>query len=539
MMGKPPRKLLRGLLAVAIVALSVGVATPAAADQADCGVFWGDTAAGREYFTPAEEYVPPPLRPFAWDCASRTLDRAVPGPDGSFTYVVNYVDEPFETIVAIFRSFEQAGWTGPNEISTIDYREAESQAVEFGADDLAEAEAAGPLSYARARFGDERSGEHIIEATWVDSQEYDLGASESGLPVLELVLQLSGPFESGTGIADPSILSTLRTVAEAVPTPTQTAVLCGASVMLMLVVGFPGALLNSVVGSRYEQLRKRWLEQRAARRKEGAEPRRAPGWLVWPGFFVAAVVGGFVDPEFGFNLMSARMLVTAFWGFVLLNLLGWTFVRLVLARLQPDAKPYIKFRWGSLVLVALAVLLARLLQFEPGIIFGLVAGLAFAISLAAARDAQVTLLGAGFALAIALLGWVGYSALAPVADANPGQLWAIFFSEFFAGITIEGISALPLALLPLLLLDGAALFAWKKWVWAVAYTVGLAAFMLVLLTIPAAWGEVGGDFGRWVLLFTVFAVFSVAVWGINALLVRRGKKKAAAPPLVPPPEPAG
>jgi hypothetical protein len=257
---------------------------------------------------------------------------------------------------------------------------------------------------------------------------------------------------------------------------------------------------------------------------------------VWPGFFAAALIGSFVDPNFGFNWMSARLLVTAFWAFVLLNLAGWTVVRLVMKRLQPDANPYIKFRWGSLILVAIAVFIARLLQFEPGIIFGLVAGLAFGITLAASRDAQVILLGSGFALAIALIGWVGYSLLAPVSAANPGELWAVFFTEFFSGITVEGISALPLALLPLVALDGAALFKWKKWVWAVSYVVGLAAFMLVLLTIPAAWGEVQGDFLRWVLLFVSFAVVSVAVWGINALVERR--KKAPATPASPPPAPA-
>jgi hypothetical protein len=52
--------------------------------------------------------------------------------------------------------------------------------------------------------------------------------------------------------------------------------------------------------------------------------------------------------------------------------------------------------------------------------------------------------------------------------------------------------------------------------------------MLVLFTIPDAWGEVSGDFGRWLLLFITFAVVAVAVWGVNALLERR-KKVAAAP----------
>jgi peptidoglycan/LPS O-acetylase OafA/YrhL len=122
-----------------------------------------------------------------------------------------------------------------------------------------------------------------------------------------------------------------------------------------------------------------------------------------------------------------------------------------------------------------------------------------------------------------------------VSAANPGELWAVFFTEFFSGVTVEGISALPLALLPLVALDGATLFKWKKWVWAVSYVVGLAAFMLVLLTIPAAWGEVQGDFLRWVLLFVGFAVFAVAVWGINALIERRKKTPAVE---TPPPAPA-
>ncbi len=67
----------------------------------------------------------------------------------------------------------------------------------------------------------------------------------------------------------------------------------------------------------------------------------------------------------------------------------------------------------------------------------------------------------------------------------------IFASEFLAG-HIKGVSSLPLALLPLGSLGGATLMRWKKWVWALAYFVGIAAFTLVILAVPQSFKEIPG-----------------------------------------------
>jgi hypothetical protein len=88
-------------------------------------------------------------------------------------------------------------------------------------------------------------------------------------------------------------------------------------------------------------------------------------------------------------------------------------------------------------------------------------------------------------------------------------------------VTLEGISSLPLALLPLARLDGATLLRWKKWVWALAYAAGIAAFTFVLFTVPGSWAEIPGDFARWIVLFVAFGVISVAVWAVDAALARR------------------
>ena len=68
---------------------------------------------------------------------------------------------------------------------------------------------------------------------------------------------------------------------------------------------------------------------------------------------------------------------------------------------------------------------------------------------------------------------------------------------------------------------------WKKWVWAIAYAVGVAAFTVVLLGVPQSFREIPGDFARWISLFIVFGVLSVAVWVIDNVLVARRKKRAA------------
>lgn len=539
-------------LAAAVAVLAGAVlapltaAAPAAAlagPEACEGTPWSSGA--MQVFEPPADYVPPPLQGHPWSCAAVLSDRAVPDPQLSYGYTLVFVDITADDLAAILRSFEDAGWTDGTEVSQLDPGAGDGSAVAIGADEVAALDA--PPSYVAGRFGNAGTGRDIIEFTYADGQEYD---NWSGWATPSLVMEVqvtAGPYARATGPADPSVLSALRTIAEALPSGTQLAVLGGSAVFLMLIVGFPGYLFNKVLEKHWTGLVRR-LHLRRQRRvsrpprpgsaaeaalaqdlASGTPPRRAPSWLVWPGFAVAAVVSGFVDPAFGPNPMSARVLVTALISFVLLNVVGWVIVIGVLRRLQPDARPRITFRWGSLVVVALTVLVARLLEFEPGVVFGLVAGLTFAVTLTASRDALVILLGSGAALAMAFIAWSGYSALAPVADAVPGGVLLRGVVELFSGVVVEGVSTLPLALLPLLALDGAVLFAWRKWVWALGYAVGAAAFVLVMFTIPEAWGEIGGGFGRWLLLFGGLAVLAVAVWVVDVVITRRATAAPATP----------
>ncbi len=537
-------RLLRLIFAIAIIALTLGAATPATAEESACiGSYYDQSA--YEFFTPELRYLPPPLRTEAWDCAARLSDRPFDLDSGSAVeYALVYANVDFDVLVRIVHAFEQQGWlTNFAAITSIDTGSGMRNSVRYSADQLAALEA--PPLFAGGRFGNAATNHDIISLSYADGTVYSTNGRHFTSPSLVVTVSLTESF-SANGLSDPSVLSDLKTIDNLHVTPAGAALVGGAAVMLTLVIGYPGALLNAVIGPAYDQardrLRRRWKAHSKATEANSpaagsgakspaeAQPYRARmfGWLFIPGLMIASVISGFVDPAFGLNAMSARVLLTAFLSLMIFNVAAWSLVRVIVRKRHPDALATIKFRWGSLALVILAVLIARLLSFNPGVIFGLVAGLVFATALSRSRDALVALLGATFGLAVGLISWIAFSLVAPLAEAAPGNLFFVSASEFFSAVTIEGVASLPLVLLPLLALDGHKLFAYKKWLWALCYAVGLLAFMLVLLTVPSAWGEIPGDFVRWLVLFGVFGLLAIAVWVLHVVLARRTRKHPTA-----------
>jgi hypothetical protein len=530
----------RWVAAVVLAALSIlGMPSVAAhADEADCaeGYYGTSPQNGYEFFEVDIRLVPPPMRSQPWDCAvrvaSRTFDETV-APGGryvtSIQYFLLYVDMTYDDMIEYHRAWERSGFASGTHINVISAEGGGTESAALGAEDLVNRDPR--PSYVHARFSNadtvpapSTTGSNIYELTWTDGVTAQSASGIDDRPQMFASVLLTEPVSGGTGLDDPSTLSGLRTIQDAAPTGVQWAVIGTGSLMLMLVVGWPSTLLNSVVGSRYQSM-VRWVTSRFRRKKADAVPppegtiKRSglPGWLMWPGFALAAILGAFVDPDFGINPMSLRLVVTLFLSFLLFNLTAWTIVRRVAVRLQPESDPYLRFRWGSLLLVIVAVLVARLLGLEPGVIFGLVAGIAYATTLQAAKSAVVTIVGSAFGLGLALVAWVAYSLLAPAQIDNFAY---VFLVEFLAGVTVKGVSTLPLSLLPLGNLEGAKLFGWKRLVWGVSYVVGLAAFMLVLATIPKAWGEIP-DFLRWIWIFGAYAVVAVVIWAVNARMLKK------------------
>jgi hypothetical protein len=162
----------------------------------------------------------------------------------------------------------------------------------------------------------------------------------------------------------------------------------------------------------------------------------------------------------------------------------------------------------GIILAIVGVALSRVLEFSPGFLIGLLIGIGLVGRTTAAQQAKATLVQAGVVFGLALLGWVGYSILS--ATTAPDSFATALAFDTMVAVTTEGLTALFIGLLPFKFLDGAALFAHSKVVWAAAYAVVAASF--VLIVIPSAWGDPGGSLWLWVAVVGGFAVVAVGVY---------------------------
>jgi hypothetical protein len=322
---------------------------------------------------------------------------------------------------------------------------------------------------------------------------------------------------TGTAASSPSTLSTLPTLASALSVA-NAAWAAVATTVLVVLIALPSHLINLAAeheSDRFSAWRRRMLAARKPREVVADSPAGRLPFAGWPlaagGLLIASLISSFVNPGFGFNASSVRVFLSILASFLLDAAVGWFIVIWLVRRTTPNVTAAFRFVPATLVIVVAAVLFSRLTGFQPGIVFGLVAGVIFGSALAVADKAKVALVPLGYSFAAALVGWVGYSIMAAVVGQHPGIL-VLFVQETLAAVTIAGIAALPIALVPLRGLAGYDIFHWNRWVWGAAYAVGVFGFFFVLMPKPFSWGSVGLSIWVWGALFLLYALIGVGLW---------------------------
>lgn len=373
--------------------------------------------------------------------------------------------------------------------------------------------------------------------------------SGTPLAVDACIFQAGGCPEQPTGVsliatgdpAAPSVLSALTPPAQLRVTPVQAVWAAVLTVVLVLLVAFPTALLNSAVEAGSDRVSGWWTSRRARAEArtgdegdtasegevddDGAMPGESRGWShSWwwaaAGVLAASLISAFVDPGFGLNPGSGRVVLSILASFGVDVVLGWLLVIWIMRKAQPGANHTYVFRPLTLLVVVAAVVFTRLTGFEPGIVFGLVAGVSFGALVGIAAEARAALVTIGYGFAVAAVAWVLYGAFAPAIGES---FWGSLAGEALAATAVAGMVALPIAFLPLRGLPGHAVWAWNRVVWAVGYAVGLLAFFVILMPMPTSWAEVQWELGAWVGVYLAYAVVAVVAWFVLA----RGRRDEA------------
>ncbi len=367
--------------------------------------------------------------------------------------------------------------------------------------------------------------------------------------------------------AAPSVLSALATPAGAGTEPAQLGLAAILAVVLVLLMAFPTSLLNSAVDAGTD----RWSTWRRERRARRAGPLEAPhdtgrtpaalaaqatapatddstapapdavaaaarepsprprGWgAALAAVAAAGLLSAFVDPGFGFNPGSVRVLLSLLVSLAIEVVLGWLIVIWIVRRTLPDATHRFTAKPFTLLIVLAAVIFTRVTGFEPGIVFGLVAGVSFTLlTRTAATAARMALIPLGYAFGLGLIGWAGYGLIGgPAASGDSVAL--TFVADTLSSLAIGGMVALPLALMPVRGLTGHTVWSWNRYVWAGCYAVGLFAFFVVLMPMPVSWGEVPFTLATWVSLYLAYALTAVAAWLVLVRPWRQGRTGAEA-----------
>ena len=109
---------------------------------------------------------------------------------------------------------------------------------------------------------------------------------------------------------------------------------------------------------------------------------------------------------------------------------------------------------GTLLVAAASVLISRLADFQPGYLYGLVIGFAFARPLAKPEEGKLDAVAAACALGLAVVSWILLPVVRGAADSGDEHCTAAILQTAFATVVVAGLEAAAIAMLPMRFLPG-------------------------------------------------------------------------------------
>ncbi|HEX3711692.1 MAG TPA: FGLLP motif-containing membrane protein, partial [Trebonia sp.] len=278
---------------------------------------------------------------------------------------------------------------------------------------------------------------------------------------------------------------------------------------MLLTVAFPSELFNSTLDENYEEVRGWFGLKPAAERSPPAAGRQA---LAFVGFvLLGGLLYGFLSPDLGFDRSSVALVLGLSLSLVVVSV---AFRLPHLIYLHHEDKEWGRFRVlpGTALVAVACVALSRLVHFQPGYLYGLIAGLSFRRRLTTDTNGALTAASAVAVFAIGLLAWVARVPVSAAAARPHASIWMVALEACLAAVTILGLETVVICLIPLRFVEGSKLAAWSRTAWAVLFALCAFAFVHILLRPDS--GYVAASSSRWtvVALFVGFGILSVGFW---------------------------
>lgn len=196
---------------------------------------------------------------------------------------------------------------------------------------------------------------------------------------------------------------------------------------------------------------------------------------------VAAFIYGFLDPGFSLSKNGAVLFIS-----LLISVGAVTYayegVQSLLSRRRYKVEAGLRLFPAALAIAIICVIFSRLMDFQPGYLYGFAGGMAFLGATEPGRKkmGHLKLISSLTLLLISLTTWF---LAVPVTDAlqGSGTTWLEIIQGACIGIFVTGLEGLLFSLVPLSFMDGEKIFRWNKWIWLGSFSLVAFLFWHVLL----------------------------------------------------------
>ncbi len=329
------------------------------------------------------------------------------------------------------------------------------------------------------------------------------------------------PSPGGAGGASNAVVSSFST---SIPTPSAVASSAPALLLsallvlaLVLLVVFPSQLFNRTYEENHERIVAWWKWRVPWTRGEHkqAQSRASRGAVALASaVLVGAALGTLLGPKAGFNTRTTAL----FTGIVVSFLFSMTLGAAVTAayrrarRLETHWRPHALP--SGLLVAAICVLVSRVVGFQPGYLYGIIGGVAFAGALSSKQEGHLIALSSAATLVVAVIAWLLWVPVSTAA-ARPGAGFGMaLLSNVLSALFVGGLAGVVLGLIPLRFLPGEKLAAWHWGAWAAVFAVAMFGLVQIMLRPQSSSAHVASvPLWTTVGLFLAFGAASVAFWG--------------------------
>jgi hypothetical protein len=393
---------------------------------------------------------------------------------------------------------------------------------------------------------------------------------------------------SGAGVTSgPAPINALPTPAEAFSSPGRIVASAAISIAALLFITFPANLFNKTFEENYDVIAA-WWEPRlrrfrrkpgssaadaakssaavdaeglaatagaapAAAAETGATPAAAAGvatevatesnrdrWTFGVVVVAGAILGGLLNPKFGANSASVNSfiatLLSVLVGTVVGTAVGFAYRR----RKKYDVTRHFEALPAGLAIAALCVILSRVSDFQPGYLYGVVCGVAFAGTLKKNESGHLVALGHLATIAVAVIAWFVWVPVNHAALHHTGVFPLVILDDLLASLFVGGLVGSVINLIPVRFMPGHTLASWHRGAWMAVF--GIAAFgMTEIVVFPSRHNHAGH--APLVTIIVLFVLFGGGSLAFREYFSRRDKrlelaKAAAGAPAAPQGSPA-